>query len=298
METNPQGLHGGYADRLIHNAISKRMFTGAALLASVGSLAISEPGDADMTNQAGPNNTPIGAEVETEINKQKCTYIRLEGLYINISGRTCAEDGAKSAPVPHERRSHGWILSVVYIDGVTKCGYIKPHVLPTRRPRSGEIRSCRKYKHPLKNQSYIDERNCGDINGVDACKSGTYQSPVTESCSTNGIVYTQYATRGKSPWNMHGVQTEAFSRPLSAAKNDTLSYRAIINVGEKQKAAVVRSQVGWGVTSSNCIPRKHRFGGTCKDRNRDTDEHGLTVCGRSKVVREDAHRWRKLLNQP
>lgn len=239
--------------------------------------------------------TPPEPAEATEPSKKHCTTVRFDGQYINMNGKLCAEDGAKASKVGNGYPRFGWILAVVTIDNLVTCGYIRPKVLPKRKPPSGSISDCKEYRPIMINRELIEDPNCGDINGNDSCKSGTWYSPVSENCSSEGVVYRRFATKKPSPWNLRGVSTPAFSKPLSATENKSVSYRGELSIpGDTRKAISVRTEDGWGVMPSDCVEQKYRYGGTCKDRERNKNELGDIVCGSASRVRRSAESWRKL----
>lgn len=275
-----------------------RFMAKVALVASLGALALAGNTAAkteDPTHiQPNVQLERVESQVELPKTESKCTTIRLDGLYINMSGKTCASEGAKATKVDKGYPRYGWIYSVVYIDGVTKCGYIRPKILPTRKPAKDAISACRKYLKPIRDGSYLKDINCGEINGVDACESGTFFSPVSENCSSDGIVYKQAATGPKSPWNVFGVKAPRFSRPLTRDKNTSLSFRTGFEIPRQKNDPIsVRSDDGWALAPPNCVEKEHRFGGTCKGPSKD--ERGNVVCGKADPVRKDAKHWKKLL---
>lgn len=271
------------------------------LLAAVGSLAIS-------TDVASPNHVSRIVESETPspelvaesaaAKDRKCTTIRLDGLHIIMAGRTCADEGAKATTVDDGYPRFGWIYSAVYVDGVTKCGYILKDTLPEREPPTGAITACRSYRKPIRNFRFITRPNCGFINTVDSCEDGTYESPVSSKCSSGGIAYAQFASYVKSPWNVYGVKAPRFSRPLSDTQHQSVNYRAEFDVpGQRKTAQAVRTSDGWGALPPGCVKPKHTFGGNCKYNSRDEDQHGNKVCGNAKEVKKDAPKWRKLFHK-
>jgi hypothetical protein len=156
------------------------------------------------------------------------------------------------------------------------------------------IRACRGYLNEIRGFTFITRPNCGFIEGIDACKDGTYYSPVKENCRSKGIAYAQFATKVKSPWNVYGVKAPAFSRPISARQNTSVNYRAEYDVpGQKHTAQPVRTPDGWGILPAGCVAPQDTFGGNCKNDNQTENEHGHTVCGSADDVREDARKWRK-----
>lgn len=271
------------------------------LLAAVGSLAIS-------TNAASPNHMSRAVDPETPppelaaesaaSKDRKCTTIRLDGLHIITAGRTCADEGAKATTVDDGYPRFGWIYSAVYIDGVTKCGYILKDTLPEREPPKGAISACRSYHKPIRNFRFITRPNCGFINTVDACKDGTYESPVSNNCRSKGISFSHFNSRVKSPWNVYGVKAPAFTHPLSDTRHKAVNYRAEFDVpGLKKTAQAVRTSDGWGLLPYGCVKPKHTFGGNCKSNARDEDQHGNKVCGNAKEVKKDAPKWRKIFHK-
>jgi hypothetical protein len=187
--------------------------------------------------------------------------------------------------------SGGWRKAVIYIDNVKKCGRIllRKNGLPEREPESGDISKCRGFIARLASQEYFDRRNCGDdSHGNDACSSGTWDnSKIKADCSGDGVTFTQYATEDESPWNMDGVDAPTFSRPLSTRRSNYVSYRTRYNVrGEQYKGISMRSRDGWGV-GPDCVKKPDTYGGTCKNKDVNTNQYGEVICGSSGRVRRD-----------
>jgi hypothetical protein len=247
-------------------------------------------GNTDNINSRNMQTSPTA---EPSGDNDECTTLRFDGLYITKGGQTCKSHNASATTIDDGYPRFGWIYAAVYIDGVTKCAYIKPDVLPEREPARGVITACRKYLNDIRSRRYIQKPNCGDINGVDACIDGVWDADVSPGCKSNGIAFAQFATRKKSPWNVFGVKAPTFSRPISEKEHDKANYRGLLAVpGEHRRAITVRTSSGWGVMPSNCV--KEQYGGTCKNKRKTKDEHGNTVCGSSDKVKEDAKKWRKI----
>lgn len=288
--TPEAGIQANIVRRLNPELLVAKM----ALVVSMGALAI---GSQEARANIGRPILPV-PPVEITASPKGCSTLRLDGLHTIMGGKTCDKDGAKATTIDHGYPRFGWIYSAVYIDGITKCAYIEKGKLPQREPAPGVITECRGYLNGIRGFQFITRPNCGFILGVDACKNGTYQSPVTPGCQSKGVVYSQYATRVKSPLNVFAVDAPTFSRPLSATRHETVNYRAEYDVpGQKKTAIAVNSSSGWGVMPPNCVAQNHRYGGDCKVNSRNKDENGNTVCGNADEVRKDAKKWRKIFRK-
>lgn len=219
-----------------------------------------------------------------------CSSIRFDAEYITM-GKVCADNGAKYTPVDGGHEKKGWVYSVIDMGKGTekytgtrifKCGYIRKYVLPIRKAPKGSITDCRKYYKKIVNQTYIEDRNCGDINGVDACKDAKWFSKITPKCSSGGVSYNNITTAGRSPWNIYGNGKPGFSEPVKENNTSSTKYRAQIKRRVKNGKAIVVRDYEWALMPSNCVKKgaKHRRGGTCKDPNKTRNARGKKVCGR------------------
>lgn len=216
-------------------------------------------------------NVPTAQASAKEDSDKRCTWITDEpsGHYMGLA---CAgDDGEKDDQFIklHNSYSREYDFGVIILKGVQKCGWVKAGILKARKPRVPQP-ACLEYYQTLKDRYTIGtDFNCGVAeSGKSKCVDGTSNTPVTEDCDDK-TVYRNYATKEKSPLNLHPNGNSGFSDPAEEKIGERINYRyEVRGNSEDGKAVVARGKnAPWGFIREECPHEGYTKGGTRRDKD-------------------------------
>ncbi|MGI9027435.1 MAG: hypothetical protein ACR2FM_01155 [Candidatus Saccharimonadales bacterium] len=234
----------------------------------VGAIAVLGAANPHLFSQNDPLNFDADAEARQQPEKvnlevseaeKHCTSLRRKPNDIYI-GFGCVEDGATFNKIDEIPVVKGWALGVMVIDGIYKCGFARPGVLPSSKLRERAIMHCNNYHASLVEGAFafFEDWNCSE---KQPCRDGTYHSPVSPSC-TNTQMYRNYASDEPSPFNMFGTGNGGFSDIIENNKRTSVRYRVQIKPSSENGKAIVARSPKWGFMRSECVSPNNRRGGT------------------------------------
>lgn len=197
--------------------------------------------------------------ISSSTGKKHCTTLRRKQNDIYMA-KGCAENGDTLNVLDEVPVVKGWALSIMVVDGIYKCGFGRPGVLPKAKLHENAEMRCRNYYPSLVEDAFafFEDWNCSEKK---PCRDGTYYSPVSDRC-TNTSQYRNFASDDPSPFNMFGTGNGGFSDKMKGKKT-SVRYRVQAKPNSQDGKAIVVRSPKWGLMRDECVDKgKVRRGGT------------------------------------